>query len=86
MIEAGFHPSVAHVILMNSILWVDTIVSQGPATWAREFKEEYKAMAEYQRDAVRDLIVEVASNNLYCISHILYKCSSAMPRMVESTV
>jgi hypothetical protein len=60
MIEAGFHPLVAHVILMNSILWVDTVVSQGPASWSTEFNEEYKAMAEYQRDAVRDLIMEVA--------------------------
>jgi hypothetical protein len=61
MILAGFHPLSAHVIIVNSILWVDILVSQGPATWKSENKTQYDAMAWFQRDAVRDLIEDCAN-------------------------
>ena len=61
MILAGFHPLSAHVIIVNSILWVDILVSQGPATWKTENKTQYDAMAWFQRDAVRDLIEDCAN-------------------------
>jgi hypothetical protein len=38
------------------------LVSQGPANWAseQELQKEYEAMADFQRDAVCDLIKECA--------------------------
>ena len=60
------------MMLMNKILWVDTVVSKGPATWSRDklTQLEYDAMAHYQRNEVRALIhwilgVWTRSNRFY---------------------
>ena len=62
LIEANFTPTIAHVILINKILWVDCVVSKGMATWASDSqtKKEYKAMAWYQLGEVKNLIKAIA--------------------------
>jgi hypothetical protein len=47
LVEANFTPTIAHVILMNKILWVDCVVSKGMATWAKDSltKKEYNILS-----------------------------------------
>ena len=62
LIQANFTPTIAHVILINKILWVDCVVSKGTAIWAsdKHTKDEYEAMAWYQLGEVKNLIKAIA--------------------------
>ena len=74
LVEADFTPTIAHVILMNKILWVDCVVSKGMATWALDSKtkKEYKAMAWYQLGEVKNLIKAIADRCDYLIAIVFY--------------
>jgi hypothetical protein len=89
LIEADFTPSIAHVLLVNKILWVDICVSKGPGAWASdgETKDEYNAMAWYQLDEVKDLIKAVADKCPNLISFLLYgqKAKDALLKWAYNT-
>ena len=74
LVEADFTPTIAHVILMNKILWVDCVVSKGMATWAKDSqtKKEYKAMAWSQLGEVKNLIKAIADRCDYLIAIVFY--------------
>ena len=74
LIEANFTPTIAHVILINKILWVDCVVSKGMATWAsdKQTKYEYEAMAWYQLGEVKNLIEAIVEKCDNLISLVFY--------------
>ena len=62
LIQANFTPTIAHVILVNKILWVDCVVSKGTAIWSldKNTKDEYEAMAWYQLGEVKNMFKAIA--------------------------
>jgi hypothetical protein len=74
LIEADFTPTIAHVILINKILWVDCVVSKGMSSWPsdKQTKDEYEAMAWYQLGEVKNLIEAIVNKCDYLISLVMY--------------